>query len=88
MLEECVAKNDNRYGYIAMMALSQVGEFMDGCENLQQLLNTACNLTYNHQSPLMRYSFAHVIGQISDDLAPLFQEVYGEDLLPKMITLL
>lgn len=35
MMEECVAKNDSRYGYIAMMALSQVGEFMDGCENLQ-----------------------------------------------------
>lgn len=37
---------------------------------------------------MLRYASCHAIGQISDDMQPKFQEVYGAGILPELINLL
>ncbi len=39
-------------------------------------------------NPMLRYASCHAIGQISDDMQPKFQEVYGNAVLPELINLL
>lgn len=39
-------------------------------------------------NPMLRYSSCHAIGQISDDMQPKFQEVYGAIVLPELVNLL
>jgi len=39
-------------------------------------------------NPMLRYASCHAIGQISDDMQPKFQEVYGNTILPELINLL
>lgn len=39
-------------------------------------------------NPMLRYASCHAIGQISDDMQPKFQEVYGNVILPELINLL
>ena len=41
-----------------------------------------------HENPMMRYAACHAIGQISDDMQPKFQEKYGNDIFPELISLL
>ncbi|KAL4471765.1 hypothetical protein ABPG74_008658 [Tetrahymena malaccensis] len=88
LFEEGNIKQDWRYPHAAMMALSQIGEFIEEVGTLELLLKLAYEYSFNHQNPLIRYAFCQIIGQISDDMAPLFQETYANDLLPKLIQLL
>lgn len=37
---------------------------------------------------MMRYASCHAIGQISDDMKPKFQEIYGAETYPKLVDLL
>lgn len=37
---------------------------------------------------MLRYASCHAIGQISDDMQPKFQDVYGNAVLPELINLL
>ena len=39
-------------------------------------------------NPMMRYAACHAIGQISDDMQPKFQEKYGTDVFPELVTIL
>lgn len=37
---------------------------------------------------MLRYAACHAVGQISDDMQPKFQEIYGDAIYPKLIDLL
>jgi len=37
---------------------------------------------------MIRYASCHAIGQISDDLKPKFQEIYGQQTYPLLVQLL
>lgn len=37
---------------------------------------------------MLRYASCHAIGQISDDMQPRFQDVYGNGVLPELVSLL
>lgn len=41
-----------------------------------------------HENPMMRYAACHAIGQISDDMQPRFQNKYGSDVFPELVTIL
>lgn len=46
-------------------------------------------LTYfGNVNPMLRYAACHAIGQISDDMKPKFQELYGKETYPRLILLL
>lgn len=63
---------DWRYQYTAVMALSQVGEYMEDANQISSIIEMILQY-FDHQNPMLRYSACHAIGQISDDLKPKYQ---------------
>lgn len=43
---------------------------------------------FGHENPMLRYAACHAIGQISDDMKPKYQELYGTQTYPKLVQLL
>ena len=43
---------------------------------------------FGNDNPMLRYAACHAIGQISDDMQPKFQEIYGDNIYPKLVALL
>ena len=41
-----------------------------------------------HENPMMRYAACHAIGQISDDMQPMFQDRYGNIVFPELVNIL
>ncbi|CAM6006157.1 unnamed protein product [Sphagnum balticum] len=80
-IEKLLAENDWRYKYTAVMALSQIGEYIEDVEKISSVLAMITGFL-KHENPMMRYASCHAIGQISDDMQPRFQEKYGLALLP------
>lgn len=87
-LSDCVAQllktGEWKKMFASFMALSQVGEYMEDVEEIRPIIQTL-KMNANHPEPRVRYSVLHCIGQISDDFAPKFQEVYHEDILPLLL---
>ena len=84
-LSDCVAKmltcDDWKNKNAALMALSQVGEYMENIEDVEPILQTIAN-HINHENPRIRYACLHCLGQLSDDMAPEFEVKYHEQVLP------
>ena len=60
---------DWRYKNAAIMALSQVGEYIDDVQEVAPIVNIVlCHA--KDPNPKIRYSVCHCIGQISDDMKP------------------
>ncbi len=78
---------DWRYQYTAVMALSQVGEYIEDATQISSIILMILNY-FNHANPMLRYAACHAVGQISDDMKPKFQEIYGKDTYPKLVGLL
>lgn len=79
--------SDWRYKNAAIMAFSQVGEYIDDIKNIGAMVPII--LTHlKHQNPRIRYAALHCIGQISDDMTEDFQETYGADVLPALVATL
>merc|ERR1712048_717860 len=72
-LSDCVAKmlnsDDWKMKNAALMALSQVGEYMENLKDIEPILSTINN-HINHENPRIRYACLHGLGQISDDMCP------------------
>jgi hypothetical protein len=78
---------DWRYKYTAVMALSQIGEYIDEPEKISSILQVIIGFMKDGNA-MLRYASCHAIGQISDDMQPKFQEFYGAAILPELINLL
>ena len=78
---------DWRYKNAALMAFSQVGEYIDDVENIGAMMPIVLQ-HLQHPSPKIRYAALHCIGQISDDMSEDFQEKYGEEVLPALVAVL
>ena len=69
--------NDCRYKHAALMALSQVGEYVDDLDQIDPIVKVVITF-FNDAHPKIRYAAHHCIGQICDDMQPDFQtRFYG-----------
>jgi len=67
LVQQMMQNNDWRYKNAAIMALSQVGEYIEDIEKVKPITNLVMGL-YNHENPRIRHSVCHFVGQISDDM--------------------
>ena len=86
-IEKLLQNNDWRYKYTAVMALSQIGEYIEDVEKISSVLMMIMSF-FKHENPMMRYAACHAIGQISDDMQPRFQQKYGNDIFPQLLVIL
>lgn len=75
---------DWRYQHAALMALSQVGEYIEEIEEIKPIVQVVLNFIQN-PNPKLRYAVCHCLGQISDDMQPKFQETFTDSVLPVLI---
>lgn len=78
------AQPDWRYHHAALMALSQVGEYIEEIEEIRPIVQVVLSYIQN-PNPKIRYAVCHCIGQISDDMQPKFQESFTDPVLPALI---
>lgn len=87
-LSDCVAQllktGEWKKMFASFMALSQVGEYMEDVEEIRPIVHTL-KMNSNHPEPRVRYAVLHCLGQMSDDFAPKFQEVYHADIIPVLL---
>ena len=75
-IEKMMSVESWKYKLAALMALSQVGEYMiDKMEDIRPILELV-NSYIENENPRLRYACCHVLGQFADDLKPKFQELY------------
>lgn len=88
-LSECVGKmlaSDNwKMKNAALMALSQVGEYMENIKDIEPILNTINNHV-GHENPRIRYACMHCLGQLSDDMSPDIENNYHEQIIPMFMS--
>ena len=82
--ESMAMENDWRYKNAALMAFSQVGEYIDDIEKISVMVPIVTQ-HLEHPNPKIRYAALHCIGQISDDMTEDFQERYGAEVLPALV---
>ena len=87
LLVEMVKTAEWKYKFVALMALSQVGEYIDDINELDPIMEFVIEFTHN-EHPKVRYASLHAIGQIADDKKAAFQERYLPVILPKVLDLL
>ena len=75
---------DWRYKNAGLMALSQVGEYIDDISKIAPMIPV---MIQHLQHPVckIRYAALHCLGQISDDMTEEFQENFHESVLPALI---
>lgn len=86
-IEQLLANADWRYKYTAVMALSQIGEYIEDVDKIASVLTMIVGFLKN-DNPMMRYAACHAIGQISDDMQPKFQEKFGDAIFPELLVIL
>ena len=70
-VQNCMSGNDWKQNNAALMAFSQVGEYIEDVETLATMVTVVlAHLT--HENPRIRYAALHCIGQISDDMTEDF----------------
>ena len=62
---------DWRYKNAALMAFSQVGEYINDIQNISAMIPIVVQ-HLQHANPKIRYAALHCIGQISDDMTEEF----------------
>lgn len=85
-LSDCIKNllqsgDDWKRKHTAFMALSQIGEYMDNPEEARPIIQTIGEYI-NHDNPRVRYACLHCLGQLSDDMAPDFQILYLDLVMP------
>jgi HEAT repeat protein len=61
IVQQLFQHQDWRYKYAAIMALSQVGEYMEEIEEIRPIVETVMSML-NDQNPMIRYAVCHAIG--------------------------
>lgn len=63
--------DDWRYKNAALMAFSQVGEYIEDIKNISAMVPVVIE-HLQHHNPKVRHASLHCIGQISDDMTEDF----------------
>lgn len=75
---------DWKMKHAAFMALSQIGEYMRNKPEEIKPIVVKIGEYMGHENPRIRYACCHAIGQLADDLAPDFQILYHDQVLPML----
>jgi hypothetical protein len=86
-VQKMLAMADWRYKFSSIMALSQTGEYIEDASSIKSIVEMLLNYL-GDANPMLRFASCHAIGQISDDLKPHYQELYGKDSFLKLAALL
>ena len=78
---------DWRYKNAGLMALSQVGEYIDDISKIAPMVPVIVQ-HFVHPNPKIRYAALHCIGQMADDMTEEFQENFHESVLPAIVNML
>ncbi|CAD8070471.1 unnamed protein product [Paramecium primaurelia] len=84
IVSELLRHQDWRYQHAAIMALSQVGEYIDQVADIKPTIDLILPML-NNSNPMIRYAVCHAIGQISDDMKPKFQDSYLHSIVPEFL---
>ena len=84
LLQDMVEKNDWRYKYSALMALSQVAEYITNINEMDPIVEFTLRFRKD-KNPKVRYAAFHCIGQFSDDKRFDFQQRFGGTMVPALI---
>ena len=87
LAQKMFLQDDWRYKHAAIMALSQVGEYLEKIEEVGPIIDKVLSFGLN-ENPKLRYAVCHCIGQISDDMAPKFQSLYHESVVATLLNLM
>ena len=71
VVQQLFQHQDWRYKYSAIMALSQVGEYIEEIPEINPIVEVVMGMLPN-ENPMIRYAVCHAIGQIADDMKPSF----------------
>ena len=72
LIQNTIANDsDWRYKHAGLMALSQIGEYIEEISHIQPMVPVILN-HLQHPNPKVRYASLHAIGQISDDMTEDF----------------
>lgn len=77
-------EEDPRLQFIAFFLVSQIGEYVENPVELSPVITILIEKCKSIKS-LVRFGCYHCLGQLSTDMAPKFQETYGEVALPALI---
>jgi len=78
--------DDWKHKNAALMALSQVGEYMtDKLEEIVPILDTIANHV-GSDNPRIRYACLHCLGQLSDDMSPELEQHYHQKIIPMFMS--
>ncbi len=61
--------------------MSQFGENVEYPLTMKPFIDCGSK-SVSHPHPKVRYAALQMLGQLSDDMKPNFQQVYGEEILP------
>ena len=88
LVQATLANNsDWRYKNAGLMALSQVGEYLDDIQKIAPMVPVIVQHLL-HPNPKIRYAALHCIGQMADDMTEEFQENFHEQVLPALTQVL
>ena len=88
LVQNTLANNDDwRYKNAGLMALSQVGEYLDDVQKIAPMVPNVIN-HLQHPNPKIRYAALHCIGQMADDMTEDFQDSFHEMVLPALTLML
>ncbi len=88
LVQATLANNqDWRYKNAGLMALSQVGEYLDDIQKIAPMVPVIVQ-HLQHPNPKIRYAALHCIGQMADDMTEDFQENFHEQVLPALTLVL
>lgn len=75
---------DDQYLFIAFLLLSQMGEYLPNCAEISPIIPVLVNKS-GSKNPKLRYACYQCLGQLSTDLGPAFQLMFGDVVLPSLV---
>ena len=84
MVQQMMGSNDWRFKFTAIMSLSQVGEYVKNVDDIAPIVKLVINFL-SDPHPKIRFAACHVIGQVSDDCQPEFQNKFHQELVPVLL---
>ena len=86
-IQKLLQMSDWRCTFAALMGLSQVGEYLNDVDEIENSLELSMNYA-SHPHPMIRYAVCHTLGQLANDMMPEFQMKYHTNIMPMLINML
>lgn len=87
LVQSLLQNEDWRYKNAAILALSQVGEYISSVTEVKPIIDVVLGFLNNNNAKL-RYACCHCLGQIADDMKPEFQENFHSTVLSSLLNTL